>query len=151
MKKNMKEFFIKLLSIAISTWIGIASLFFVFDDYLSDKIDEKINNPNYVKLLSITLRPFLIFNGNEVIIYDHGASAFIDSLQVISRNNEEILSVIIYPKKHFQTAPLLESIGSDRYFATAERGKKFIWKYTMSAWSFGASIDQNYFRLEILP
>ena len=81
MKKETKEFFIKLLY-GIAAIVGIASLFFVFDDYLSNKINEKITNKDYIKNLSITLRPFLIFDQYEIITYDHGAVVYIDSIKV---------------------------------------------------------------------
>lgn len=111
----MKEFFIKLFSIAITTLLTLTGLFFVFDNYLSDKIDEKITDKNYIENLSKTLRPFLIFDQNEIIIYDHGAETYIDSIKVFSINPTHLTKIIIYPNQYLQLAPLLESLGPDIY------------------------------------
>ena len=146
----MKDFLIKFFVGAISTVLGIISIFFVFDNYLSDKIDEKITNPEYIRSLAKTLRPFLIFDQNEIFIYDHGVTTHIDSIKIHSINPTHLTEIIIYFNKYFQTAPFLESLGPDIYDFKPIRGKGNIWILDLEEPGFSGSNPTNKFRLELL-
>lgn len=64
------------------TLIGLVIAYITFDNYINAQIDGKITNKEYIQKLSKTLRPFLIFDNNGLVSYDHGASKFIDSINV---------------------------------------------------------------------
>ena len=146
-KEETKDFLVKLITV----FIGVTSLFLVFDNYLSDKINDKITNKDYIESLSKTLRPFLLFNQNEIITYDHGAEAYIDSIKVFSINPTHLTKIIIYPNQYFQLTPLLEFLGPDIYTYTTKRGTGKIWIYELNQPGFGGAYEApNKFRLEIL-
>ena len=152
-KKN-DEFFIKLLSV----FLVLASLFLIFDNYLNDKIDDKI--ASNIERSSKSIRPFLIFDENETRVYDHGAySNYINEIKVEFKMRNDSLKVIetiiVYPKQYLQIAPLLEPLGADRYDITSINRHKFAWVYTLNAlqiYTPGKSETKtpNKFRLEIL-
>ncbi len=152
-KKN-DEFFIKLLSVSLV----LASLFLIFDNYLNDKIDDKI--ASNIERSSKSIRPFLIFDENEIPIYDHGAySNYIKDIKVefkIRNDSIKVIeTIIVYPKQYLQIAPLLEPLGADRYDITAIKRHKFSWIYTLNALQTYSPAKfeiktPNKFRLEIL-
>jgi len=145
----MKDFLIKFFVVAITTVLGIISIFFVFDSYLSDKIDEKITNPEYLRSLSETFRPFFLFDQNEIIFYNHGAKTHIDSIKIHFINPTHLTEIIIYFNKYFQTALFLESLGPDFYDFKPICGKGNIWILDLEEPGFGSGNPTNKFRLEL--
>ena len=53
--------------------LGIIVLFISVDSYLDNKIEQKITDTDYIKNLSNKLRPFLLFDEQGVVTFDHGA------------------------------------------------------------------------------
>ena len=74
------------ISLVLSVFAIIGAII-VFDHFFDKQIDEKINSPEYIEKISLTVRPFLLFNKDNQIIYDHGALQYIDSLKIESAKN----------------------------------------------------------------
>jgi hypothetical protein len=115
------------------TIIGLVIAYFSFDSYITSKIDEGITDTKYIKELSKTLRPFLIFDNNEVIVYDHGARKFVDSVRIdyfafYKETKESNVGwpkeIMIYTNNILTTSPLLNHIGVYNFTYTSKRTKK---------------------------
>jgi len=150
-EKNKPSHIIWDVTKSVSLVLGIIIGFFTLQNHLDTTIENKITDSDYIETLSYSLRPFLIFDQNEITLYDHGAKAYIDSIKVFSINPTHLTKIVIYPNRYFQIAPLLESLGPDIYYSTSERGTNNIWVYNMQPPGFSAGdLPPNKFRLELL-
>ncbi|NQV17074.1 MAG: hypothetical protein HQ534_00805 [Armatimonadetes bacterium] len=151
------KFFLKLF---VSIVIGLATLLgflFVFNDFLDNKIENKITDNEYIYKLSKTLRPFCIFYKKDgVIFYDHGIyKVHIDSIEIKyntskkDRQNE----IYVYTKNYLQIAPLVEYIGPNAVVIfKPKRLKNNVWLYNFKELGTHTTNRQfdEFFRLEIL-
>ena len=58
--------------IVLSGFAVVVGFFIGADSYISNKIEDKITDTAYINNLAHILRPYVIFNKNGVIQYDHG-------------------------------------------------------------------------------
>lgn len=135
--------------IAILTILGGL---FVFDDFLNTRIDNRINDADYISRLSKSLRPYLIFNQNGSIVYDHGAEILLDSISVdmkLSFDFDKPITITIHPKKFLKIKPLLECLTDISYQEKASRYGFKSWKYILTVNGY-SEIQDNLFKIEIL-
>ena len=135
-------------------------IYIAFDTFVYDRIDQRIKDPTYIQELSKTLRPFLMFNQQGIIIYDHGATKFVDSINVIISFNKNykinsINEIKVYCNHFLHTAPLLDYIGVYQYTYDVNRAKNYSWVFKMKPMlvlELGGSPEpnENIFTLEIL-
>ena len=133
--------------------------------FLMNRVDEKLNDEKHIRAISKRIAndndflgtiskkvrsSFLIFDQNEIITYDHGAKAQIDSIKIHSINPTHLTKIIIYFNKYFQNAPFLQSLGPDIYDFTPRRSTGNIWILDLETPAFGGATT-NKFRLELLP
>jgi hypothetical protein len=109
----------------------IVIVYFGVDQYLDSKIENKITDDSYIAQLSKTLRPFLVFNNDGVVIYDHGGLNFIDSIKINHSDNRWADTIFIFSKSYLQEAPLIQFIGAYLYSYEAKRISNFCWAYDM--------------------
>jgi len=136
----------------------IVIIYFGVDQYLDSKIENKITDDSYISQLSKTLRPFLVFNNDGVVIYDHGGLNFIDRIKIKHTDNRWADTIFIYSKTFLQEAPLMEFIGSYLYSYEAKRISNLCWAYDMRPTVYlsleGSDNDkrtlENIFTLEVL-
>jgi hypothetical protein len=153
-EKFVYEYWNSLKFLAVLVTIIIA--YFGIDQYLDSKIESKITDDSYVSALSKTLRPFLVFSNDGIIVYDHGALNFIDSIKVKHTENRWADTIFIYTKSLLREAPLLQFIGVYLYSYEAKRIANFCWAYDMRPSSYlalepsGKPTVDNVFTLEIL-
>ena len=119
----------------ISAIIAVITFFIVADNYISDKIEEKITDETYISRLARILRPFAIFDKNGVIKYDHGGVRFIEKIVVDQQNDGDIKSITITTKEFLQNPPILIYIGYDNYAYASERVSTYEWKFKLSSLS----------------
>ncbi|MEE9431548.1 MAG: hypothetical protein V3V16_10935 [Melioribacteraceae bacterium] len=113
------------------TFIGLVIAYLTFDSYINTQIDNKIKDTEYIQKLSKTLRPFLIFENKGMISYDHGASKFVDSINVQYFPYDSTKGVnlgwpkemIIYTNQFLATPPLLDYIGVFNFTYSIKRNK----------------------------
>lgn len=125
----------------------------VLHDFIDKKIDNKINEPEYISKLSKTLRAYLIINHKGNIVYDHGATSIIDSISVsININNifDEPFVIIIHPKTFLEFKPLVECLSPVNYVETVARFKNKSWKYIFKVTSHSEPLPEILFRIEVL-
>lgn len=111
--------------------LALAAVYIAFDNYINNRIDDKIKDKEYIQELSKTLKPFLIFDEEGIITYDHGATIFVDSIKIIYLENKSIDKIIVHLNQFFTSAPLLDHIGSSRYTYTTKRIKNYNWRYDL--------------------
>jgi len=128
---NSLKFFALLVTVIIA--------YFGIDQYLDSKIEDKITDDSYISELSKTLRPFLVFNNDGIVIYDHGALNYIDSIIVKHSEKRWADTIFVYSKTFLKEAPLMEYIGVYLYSYEAKRIANFCWAYDMRPVSFLAT------------
>ena len=133
---------------AISILVAIVAGYNALESRLDKKIEEKINDPQFIETLSANLRPYLIFDNKEIIFFDRGALKYIEEIKVVHLHNIPD-TIIVTPKNFLPTAPLIEPLGPTGFEITAERGKNLTWVYKLEWQSTSAGLTEK-FRLEIL-
>jgi len=106
---------------------AIVGIFFTVDGYIDTKIERKITDTTYINKLAKQLRPFLIFDENGVVQYDHGAENKIKYINV----DLEKKSIVIETSEYMQLAPFIFAVGAETYSFESERIGTKKWKYTM--------------------
>ncbi len=112
---------IKLVGLILSVVVGYTT----FDSYISNQIEKQITSASYLERLSKSLRPFLIFNGDGKIVYDHGVAEMVKGINVDSK--EEVINVEF--TKYVQNPPLIIVIGANVSTYKSERGGNFSWVF----------------------
>jgi len=125
------------LKFLLTIFSGIATFIFIyiaFDTFVIDRIDQRIKDPAYIRELSTSLRPFLIFDKNGIVTYDHGATKYVNDIKVKigkhkTYNIQVVKEITIKCNKYLNTAPLLDYIDVDQYTYDVKRIKQYSWKY----------------------
>jgi len=121
--------------------------------WIDSRVETLISDDNFIQKLSLNLRPFVIFDSNNSIVYDQGAMNYIDHIQVDTTSDQNlglvVQRIVISPNRFLATPPLLDCIDIAEHVYRPTRGKKFDWVYDLAyAGSSGPSLIR--FRLEIL-
>ncbi|MBW2249754.1 MAG: hypothetical protein JRF60_03760 [Deltaproteobacteria bacterium] len=130
----------------------IGGIFFV-EDRIEKRISEKLKDPELISQIASLVRPSLIFNHKGTILSDSGGEQFIENISV-QMGPEEPTEIIISPKTHLNSAPILECINYN-FDITSKRIKKSDWLFELSSPSYlvfeKSSEKKEYlFRLEII-
>ncbi len=133
--------------------LSIIVAIIVLDDFIDNKIDNKISDSEYISSLSHRLRPFLIINNKNNVVYDHGAMSFIDSISIktdlIEGFLESPIDIIIYPKEFLKFKPLVECLSPINYVEKFERYNYKSLKYTLNVSGHSGPLSEILFRIEI--
>ena len=120
------------LKAIVAAFLGlatIAGLMSAFNSYIDAQIDDKINNPQFIKQLALQLRsPFVIFDEDEKFLYDSGTEPYIDNINVV-KENDNIKQIMFTGKKFFPTAPIIQALDGKLQFSETERVGKMGWRY----------------------
>lgn len=134
--------------------LSILGAIIVLNDFIDNKIDDKINDSEYISKLSHTLRPYLIINQNSNIVYDHGALSQIDSISVIvnldNLHPDNPIIITIYPKSFLEIKPLIECLSPVDYVEESKRFKNISWEYKLYVSGYTGPLDEILFRIEIM-
>ena len=99
-EKFITEYWNSLKFLALLVTVIIA--YFGIDQYLDSKIEDKITDDSYISELSKTLRPFLVFDNDWMVTYDHGALNYIDRIIVKHSENRWADTIFVYSKTFFK-------------------------------------------------
>ena len=127
----------------------------VLNDFIDNKIDKKLNSQEYIHKLSSTLRPYLIFDEKGNFLFDHGATAFIDTLIInkdfINQNTAmRIIEIIIHPKQIMQFPPNINAMTPVSYTLTINPYQNISWKYRFEITTIFNYQKNIQFQLEII-
>jgi len=136
--KKIEQFFseYKNTITIISGMLIVITFFIAADDYIGEKIDDKIRDESYIGQLSHVLRPFAIFDKKGIIQYDHGGEQYIENIEVNIENHGDFESIVITTKKFLQNPPILIYIGYDKYAYTSKRVETYKWEFELSSLDF---------------
>ncbi|MFT5699789.1 MAG: hypothetical protein ACI8ZB_002655 [Desulforhopalus sp.] len=112
-----------LVSAAILLFGGYHGL----NSYVDNKIQKRVDNPEYIQKLARSVRPSLLFDEGGSIVADMGAVSLVKKISV-TKDYEEGLEIVITPHGYLAVEPVLESLDG-RYMIQVERGEMFVWKY----------------------
>lgn len=151
----------KLLSDFLAIIGLIASIIgglYLLDYRIQSEVESIISDENFLNRLIAQLHPYVIFDENNSILIDKGGMSHLDSITVEKEMFKEDTSIgevpiriKVYPNKHLETAPLLQSIDTgDEYSIKVNRSEKFSWKYELYLIDFMTPRRSNRFRLDII-
>ncbi len=152
-QENKTTYFIQVIKI-MGVLLGIFGSLVIADDYINKKISEQLESTKYIEEISKNLRPFLIFNRNSNIIYDHGGLNYINKVEVDFPPENLLLKnpiiIKITPNNFLQVAPLLECLSPIEYIETVERFDNTQWIYKLKVTAYINDLEQVLFKMEIL-
>jgi hypothetical protein len=122
--------------------------------YIDSVVDKRLKDREVIEKLAKIIRPSVIFDSNEVILADLGATEYIESIKIVRYEDKEKkvpVSIEVKCKKFLHLAPLLTSIDQYTFIETVERGPRFMWIFTLKPLGYLTSDVPPYrFRLEVL-
>jgi hypothetical protein len=146
--------------IALLALIGaLAGGFVWLEAHIDQTVEHKLSDPVILRKIAQESRPVLIFNADESIVADEGASQFIKELKITSResisptNMNLPAHVHIEFTKFFVNSPIVTPVTQFLGVATGKRGKGFSWEFdfTWGGYTPGQDSEHQLFRLELLP
>ncbi|OPY88864.1 MAG: hypothetical protein A4E71_00194 [Smithella sp. PtaU1.Bin162] len=151
-----------IVSIIVAVIGCVLAVFFYMNDSLDKRIDKAINHPEFIKKVAEqTKLPFIIFDEAGTFHSEtSGASLLIEKIEPFKEtdNNkrQRFAGFIVYPKKFFNSPPILQALNSKVVFALPKKINKFDWKFRIPEWEgteWGGSYDEppaKLYKLEIL-
>lgn len=135
----------------VTGWlIGLVVGIYGFVKFIDYRIGKVIRDPNFIKELSGSLRPYAIFDEKETILVDRGAMVFIDTIEVrMDAANKLPTKIIVHPKIHLDQAPILILLDADMSNVKESRGKKFDWVYEIEYLGYNDR-EQRKFSIEVI-
>ena len=146
--------------VGTSVIVAIGVSFLKAKKYIDDKVSEALSKDEIIQKISLLIKPDLIFDEDESIISDRGASSLI---------KERGISVTISPfmgfnvpteisisfNKHLTAPPLLTPLNPDSVHIQPRRGTEHTWIYKLTYSGIDISDDtgkptKKIYRLEIL-
>jgi len=118
----------------ISGLFIVVTFFIAADNYINNKVEEKITDTAYIHKLAKVLRPFSIFDIQGTITYDHGGENFIEKITV-EKEKDDIKRITIQTKKYLQNPPVLIYVGHDNYAYISKRVNTNMWEYNLSSYN----------------
>ncbi len=112
-----------------ATIIGLfITIILIIQSSIDKKIDDKVNDPNFIKKLAIEVRlPFLIFDENNRILADFGAYQHLKKVEVKINEKNELVALKISPKHFMNIAPIIENINGNLDLLEPERTEGTDW------------------------
>jgi hypothetical protein len=114
---------------AIVTILGfLVMLALLLIGSIDRKFDEKVRDPNFIRKVADEVRlPFVIFDENNKILADSGAYQYLNKINVLRNEKNEVTAIRITPKQFMNAAPIIENINGDLDFSEPERAEEIDW------------------------
>ena len=123
------------------------------DDTIDKTVAKKLSDETILRRIAAQSRPSLIFDGNESIISDLGASQFIKELQITKWSGQGWPELVhIDFTRHFATAPMMTPM-YDTVAIIPKRAKGFGWDFEIGTIIEITDKDKSkrVYRLELAP
>ncbi len=135
--KSIEEFIGKFKNIInfIILIVTLVTFKILSEDYINNRIEKRITDDKYIEKLSTSLRPFLIFNNNGIVTYDHGGLKYIKDIKLSKNKGGYLEKIVITTNDIFlNNAPILNCIGSDNYSFESSRPGNYSWEYKIGGY-----------------
>jgi|GEM_PF-5747954 len=121
--------------------------------FIDWRIKQKIFDESFLKKISASIRPMVIFDENESILIDQGAMDVIKQINVSCLQSKDHLPevIMIHPKRHLINAPILQTLENELVDIEISRGNGFCWKYKLDYQMYNEAFKgKRRFRLEVI-
>lgn len=137
---------------AIFAILGMGAVLYAGVKFIDARVENKINNREYINKIASAVRPAIIFDSNGSIVNDLGGMEYIDRIEVVPREGHSPIPkrIVLIPKIYLATPPILTSIDSAQYLVNAKRGMNINWEYDFQIQGSNTGTDYLRFRLEII-
>ncbi len=144
------------LKVVFALIVSVATLFGLYhglNKYIDARIQAKISDPSILRELARSVRPSVVFDENKSIIADIGAMTYLESIDII-KGDRENLKIVIKPKEFIGIEPVLEPLDA-AYSIKVERATGYDWIFRLSSLNvatFGGPKETRpeRFRLELI-
>jgi hypothetical protein len=133
--------------------ITIVAAIYGITQFIDWRIERKIREEPFLRKISASLHPTVIFDEGGSILYDQGAMQIINKIEINRQKDKHSLpeEIVINPKRHLAHAPLLQTLENELIDVSATRGKGFEWRYRLDYQMYNDVFnDKRRFRLEVL-
>jgi hypothetical protein len=148
-----------LTSLSLIFGLGIAVY-----NLVDTRIEQAVNNEQFIRKVAANIRPYVIFDVNESILVDGGAMQYLEQIRVEitgetwknakpEKKDVYNLEIIVIPKSYLAHAPLIEPLSGlrDIIIYDGERSTGYQWTYeVLIRPPYGGDINTQKFRLEVL-
>jgi len=148
-----------LTSLSLIFGLGIAAY-----NLVDTRIEQAVNNEQFIRKVAANIRPYVIFDVNESILVDGGAMQYLEQIRVEitgetwknakpEKKDVYNLEIIVIPKSYLAHAPLIEPLSGlrDIIIYDGERSTGYQWTYeVLIRPPYGGDINTQKFRLEVL-
>ena len=134
--------------------VVIVTAYHGINNHIDDRIENKINDEKFLKKLSRSIRPSMVFDQNGRYLADMGAEEYIESIYVVVGEYASQIKITLSSKVYLDIAPILVPL--DGHFEINEvRGKKYDWEYELKhvdrvLLEPSVQITNHRFRIEII-
>jgi hypothetical protein len=140
----------------VSLILGIIVGMLTIGLWIESVVDRKLKDPEVIKQVAALVRPTVVFDHRGTILSDSGAKQFIENISVEMGSEEpgkEPRKIIITPKEHLNSPPILECL-NDNFYVKPKRGNKSDWIFELISPNYvlwqSPKIEEWHFRLEIV-
>ncbi|MCX4188148.1 hypothetical protein [Methylophaga sp. OBS4] len=129
----------------------IAAIYGAFQ-FIDWRIGKKIHEESFLRKISASLRPMVIFDENGSILLDQGGMEVIEKIEVSRPEGKNVPErITIFPKKHLSHAPILQTLENELINVETTRGKGYEWAYRLEYQMYeNVFTGKRRFRLEVL-
>lgn len=139
------------------TAIGIIlAVSFTVSQVIDSRIEQAINDEQFIRRVSSHVRPYVIFDVNSSILVDGGAMQYLEKIEVEQTGPQDgtiPIKIVVTPTHHLAYPPLVEKLGAGRLIHTPnpKRGTGHQWIYAgLEVVHWETDKTPISFRLEIL-
>jgi hypothetical protein len=120
--------------------------------FIDWRIDRKIHEEPFLRRISASLRPIVIFDENGSILLDQGGMDVLERIEVSRPEGHNVPEqIVIYPRRHLAHAPILQTLENELINVVASRGQGFQWRYQLEYQMYDhVFTGKRRFRLEVL-
>jgi len=152
---------VKQLKIVFGIIVPLLTVFviiYAFQAYLDNRVKDIINDEDFIGKVASNVRPYVIFDEKGSVLMDGGGMQYLQKPPEIIPCDKGF-RVIVTPKEHLHTAPIVESLNLTQYAIFYTRGSGYVWichlyraaKFTEDDFAdISADEAGNRFRLEIV-
>jgi hypothetical protein len=133
-------------------------------EFIDWRIEQAVNDEQFIRKVASNVRPYVIFGVDESILVDGGAMQYLEQICVETKGetwenakpeekNVCELKIIVTPKSYLAHAPLIEPLSGlrDIIIYDGERSTGYQWTYeVLIRPPYGGDIKTQKFRLEVL-